>query len=245
VSGLIVIDVGNTRVKFGLCSETSVIDSAAIWPTPDQWSEQLQIWRGQLDAAVHFVIAGVVPATEKRLADWVHDQHGTYAIIDSFQKVSLPVVIRQPEQVGIDRLLGALAARKSFPDTSLIVVDAGSAITINAVNAAGEFEGGAILPGLQLMASALHRDTAQLPQTIIDQQATYPGQDTHSAIQCGIWAAASGSIERIVRTFKPQKLIFTGGDGPRLSEIVSVDCEKRLEPRLVLEGIRITAQVRS
>ncbi|MFL5330938.1 MAG: type III pantothenate kinase [Gemmataceae bacterium] len=242
---MIVIDVGNTRVKFGLCSETAVIESAAMRPTEEDWSQQLEIWRGGLDSPPLFAIAGVVPATLERVAEWVRGQRGTCTIIESFQKLKIQVALPQPEQVGIDRLLGALAARAMFPDTPLIVVDAGSAVTINAVSGLGMFDGGAILPGLQLMANALHRETALLPQTAIVQAASFPGQDTHSAIQCGVWAAACGSIERIVGTYKPQKLIFTGGDGGRLEESVSVDCEKHLQPRLVLEGIRIAAQVRS
>src|SRR6185312_8188631 len=106
---------------------------------------------------------------------------------------SLPlrVLVQQLDHVGIDRLLDAVAANSRRPaGVPAIIIDAGSAVTVDLVDEAGAFTGGAILPGLRLMAKALHDYTALLPLVDPPTQAPpLPGTATIPAIESGIfWA---------------------------------------------------------
>ena len=84
------------------------------------------------------------------------------------------------------------------PDTPAVIVDAGSAVTVDYVDERGVFRGGAILPGLRLMAQALHDYTALLPVVTIDGEAAMPGATTTEAIKAGVFAAVLGGVERLV-----------------------------------------------
>jgi len=244
MSHVLVIDVGNSRIKFGLCSESAVIESASLGRENDEWAEQLTRWSGQLTSPVEFVIAGVVPNAIEGIKSWLNRREEcSVRVIDSFRDLDLKVDVERPDQVGIDRLLGVLAAKRQFPNQSILVVDAGSAITINWVDGGGTFRGGAILPGLGLMASALHYRTAKLPDIGVIKPAAFPGRDTVSAIQCGIISSAVGAIGQAKAAVDAQLLVFTGGDGAVLHAASNLG-NKQFVPNLVLEGIRIAAEKR-
>src|SRR5205807_1116 len=119
--------------------------------------------------------------------------------LDKPEHLPLLVGVGYPERVGIDRLLNAVAAKDRIKrSVPLLLIDAGTAITVDRVNADGVFEGGAILPGLRLMAQALHDHTALLPRVVIADVPTVPGRDTESAIQAGVYWAAAGGIKALV-----------------------------------------------
>jgi type III pantothenate kinase len=104
---------------------------------------------------------------------------------------------RQPQQLGSDRFASAIGAHALFPDRTLIIATCGTATTIDAVTADGVFTGGMILPGLNLMASSLARNTAQLPEVLQHSERLAPFADnTEEAIISGCIAAQVGAIER-------------------------------------------------
>jgi type III pantothenate kinase len=112
---------------------------------------------------------------------------------------------RDPSQLGSDRFASAIAAHALFPHHNLIVATCGTATTIDAVNAQGEFIGGQIAPGLQLMAQSLAQNTAQLPSVL--ERLSYAvgfADHTEAAIVSGCLAAQAGAIERAVREFAKQ-----------------------------------------
>ncbi len=130
-----------------------------------------------------------------------------------------------------------------------MIADAGSAVTVDLVDASGAFAGGAIVPGLRLMAKALHEYTALLP--LVDPPmpeggATppLPGTTTTSAIEAGIFWALSGGVEAILREYRrlcgcSVEVFLTGGDGPLLSAVLP---DAHLWPAMTLEGIRLSAE---
>lgn len=150
--------------------------------------------------------------------------------------------VDHPEQVGFDRLLNALAVTgRPDPSKPAIVVDAGSAVTVDYVDEQGAFCGGAIFPGLRLMARALHDYTAQLPIVEIRRQLQFPETDTERAIELGIFHAVLGGVEALVRDLharlQPQLRIFVGGgDGALLASQFAWPVT--LWPEITLEGIR-------
>lgn len=156
--------------------------------------------------------------------------------------IPIAAAVDAPDRVGADRLLAALAAYRET-SAATIVVDVGTAITVDSVDAAGRFLGGAILPGPTLAARSLHRYTAALPEVTFLPGAAVPesvGRNTEAAIRAGIVLGAAGAIERLVaeqrRILGPRTpVVATGGGLDILRAALSIIDIVR--PNLVLEGL--------
>lgn len=135
-----------------------------------------------------------------------------------------------PETVGADRLAQASAAW-SRAKGACVVVSMGTAITIDVVNARGEFVGGLIAPGLRLMARALHDHTALLPEVEPVRTRTSVGRHTAAAIQAGLSTAAEGLIRGALAESKG-RVFGTGGDAPLFRDLFDEHV-----PDLALEGV--------
>ncbi len=234
----VVVDIGNTRVKWGRCNASGVFDVVALSYESADWDRQLKAWREALPRPAHWVIASVVPDIVERMRIWVAGYGDRVTIVSSFERIPIPIDVDQPETVGLDRLLGATAAQAMFPGKKLLVVDAGSAVTINLVD--GAFRGGAIFPGLRLMAAALHTHTAKLPKVRLKHSEPFPGKNTDAAIRAGLCAVIMGAVADCARTSRPDVIVFTGGDGALLESMIEWPC-KRFEPALNLMGLWQTA----
>ena len=138
-----------------------------------------------------------------------------------------------PETVGADRLAQASAAwaRAKGP---CVVVSMGTAITVDAVNARGEFLGGLIAPGLGTMARSLRERTALLPEVRPVRRRKVLGRHTREAIECGISLAAEGLVRMALRR-RRGRVFGTGGDAPLFRDLFDV-----LAPDLALEGIAVS-----
>jgi type III pantothenate kinase len=161
--------------------------------------------------------------------------------------VPVTVALDRPDRVGIDRLLNAVAALAIRPPNHPVaIVDAGSAVTVDWLDAAGAFRGGAILPGLRLMAEGLHAYTAHLPLIEVrNPEPILPGTDTLSAMEAGIFWTAVGGIQLIIDRLArleplPPVLYLTGGDAGKLSSFI--ERSHRVWPEMTLEGIRLSAE---
>ncbi len=147
-----------------------------------------------------------------------------------------------PEKVGVDRLLAALAAHRRC-GKACIVIDAGTAVTVDAVSVEGVFLGGAIFPGPGLMARSLAEGTAQLPLVGPDRLSMPPrviGRNTEEAIRAGVMRALAGGIVGLVEGMtdemgKRPVVYITGGYAPTPAE--GVDDPWTVAPELVLEGL--------
>src|SRR6185295_1995677 len=135
-----------------------------------------------------------------------------------------------PETVGADRLAQASAAWGRTRG-ACVVVSMGTAITIDVVNARGEFVGGLIAPGLRLMARALHDHTALLPEVEPVRTRNPVGRHTRAAIQAGISTAAEGLIRTALARSKG-RVFGTGGDSPLFRDLFD-----HIAPDLALEGV--------
>jgi type III pantothenate kinase len=242
----VVVDVGNSRVKWGRCSATAVVDSAAL-PHDDSvaWQRQLDSWN--LKNSLSWVITGVHPRTRDQLAQWVQSLGGSVRLLTSSKELPLQVHLEHPDRAGIDRLLNAVAANKRrVAGKPAAIVDAGSAVTIDYLDASGTFRGGAILPGLRIMSQALHLHTALLPAVEVREPVpAVPATTTTTAMQAGVFAAVAGGIEKLLRRLRsmpdgPPVVFLTGGDarliGPALATEITA------WPHMTLEGIRLAAE---
>jgi type III pantothenate kinase len=237
----VVVDVGNSRIKWGRCAGDRVTEMVTL-PHDDEaaWEAQLTSWRLATGSA--WTLSGTQPEQRERLRAWLQNRKHKPHILDSYRQLPLQIDVDSPEKVGLDRLLNAVAVNTArSPGAAAIIVDAGSAITVDFVDQAGVFQGGAILPGLRLMAHALHDYTAKLPLIAQFGAAPLPAKDTEAAIRAGILQAAVGGIDAAVQQLFATssgavEMFIGGGDAivlaPRLSH------SGRLWPEMTLEGIR-------
>jgi type III pantothenate kinase len=235
---VLAVDAGNTRIKWGLwdgrwigqgAASTHAADALELaWrqlPVPQsvyactvagmpvrQWLEQ---WARAAGAALH----------------WVNSQSEQYGVRNAYG---------DPSQLGADRWVAVVAARH-LVDGAALVVNAGTAVTINVLTGGGEFKGGLILPGLDLMAASLATGTARLPHAS-GRFAPFP-TNTDDAIISGAVQAVCGAVERMERLMMTQgekpTIVLSGGQ----ADVLQTHLERpaRLIESLILEGLRIIA----
>ncbi len=263
---LLAVDVGNTRAKFGVfetdaasspqvvaISAVRIVDAASV-------AEELQGWLSDYES-LHIsrtVVAGSnPPVRDQLLSDWPV-AGSVPRLVHHHTEVPIAVDVDEPDRVGIDRLLTAFAAQRLFaPTQAVIVVDSGTATTINLTTSDGIFRGGSILPGLRLSAHALHDYTARLPfvdtdevgESVAASDAPVPGRNTTEAIRSGLFWGQLGAIKELKNRMaeaakeefhdQSEPICFlTGGGGrqlsPHLTPAIYVDS-------LALHGLALLA----
>ncbi|MFO0797710.1 MAG: type III pantothenate kinase [Gemmataceae bacterium] len=244
----VVVDIGNTRVKWGRCAADTIAETAALPADPAAWAAQAAAWG--LGRGARWAVGGVNPPVADALVHWIEATGGICHRFRSPTELPIPLAVDEPAAVGIDRVFGALAARAlAPPDTPVITVDVGTAVTVNLVHADGAFRGGAIFPGPRLMALALHQHTAKLPLVEVTgpDTAVEPAPNTTAAIRQGIASAvvcgAYGlACDFAARPGPPAWLFLTGGGAALLSDTDLPNVTRTVrEPALNLLGIRLAA----
>lgn len=221
--GIVAVDLGNTAAKV-MTSGTNQSKPERFLLSNDAWPLQVIGWVNANLATPHgWRIATVNRSACDRLctaiASHPGESLGKPSPVQTIAHSDIPMQIdvRNPEKVGIDRLLGAFGAcRIASP---AVIVDAGSAVTIDFVDAQKVYRGGAILPGVTMQARSLASGTDLLPQidwTDEDALET-PGRDTISAIRLGILTNIAAAIDRLVDRYTAgpkiePALFLTGGD---------------------------------
>lgn len=244
----VVVDVGNTRIKWGRCRAGRVADVVSLPPDNEPaWAEQLAAW--SIPSGAVWVLTSVVPPRSDILADWLASVGQQVVRLKKAAQLPLRVDLERPDHVGIDRLLDAVAANsKRRPGTPALAIDAGSAVTVDRIGVSGAFEGGAILPGLRVMLESLHHHTALLPSLGVPKEVpAVPGTSTPRAMEAGVvWTVVGGIrtlIEQSARPGEPAPQVFlTGGDGPFLAPLLP---GVELWPTMTLEGVRLAAEALS
>jgi type III pantothenate kinase len=241
----VVVDIGNSRIKWGLCGAAAVRETCSLPPDDSAtWERQFRQW--QVPADGQWIVTGVDPARREQLIDWLGRQGQRVLMLDDPGLLPLRVRVARPDHVGIDRLFDAVAANsRRSPGVPAVVIDAGSAVTVDLIDDSGAFTGGAILPGMRLMAKALHDYTALLPLLPPpDKRPAVPGTGTPAAMELGIFWAAAGGIQALVSEYctfcrSRMEVFLTGGDGERLHSAIP---EALLWSEMTLEGIRLSAE---
>jgi type III pantothenate kinase len=242
----VVVDIGNTAIKWGRCSSGRVTDICILPPGDvNAWQRQIEHW--ELPAATLWVLTSVQPQQCAALERYLRERGHRVHLLTLAASLPLQVRLDQPDYVGIDRLLDAVAANsRRSPGTPAVIVDAGSAVTVDWLDAEGAFGGGAILPGLRLMAAALHEHTALLPLIPAPRQAPpLPGTTTIAAMEVGIFWAVAGGVRALIEQYAAisrvrLQVFVTGGDGQVLHSVLGASVE--WWPTMTLEGIRLSAE---
>ena len=219
-TGIVAIDVGNRGIALGGWDAMKVVGAAHL-PTSDHQQFPAALTRlctGFPNGKPHAVVlASVVPDAVGWIRDCVTSVAKVRApVVGSEIPLPIPVAVREPDRVGVDRVCAAAAAfdRSGHACT---VVDFGSAVTVDLVDDQGTFVGGAILPGPALQARILAEGTAALPEVALAPPEQPIGRDTVEAIRSGIYNGIAGAVRGLVEQYAtvlntwPQ-VVATGGD---------------------------------
>jgi type III pantothenate kinase len=261
------VDIGNSRMKIGRFAPRST--SGAELPVPDAiFDLAIDHATGEFDARrlaewfdehvrddAQWLVASVHRGAADRFEIHVSDiakRSGTRCRVRRLAYRDVPLTIRvdEPARVGIDRLVAAFAAdRLRRRDRAAIVVDLGTAITVDLLDAEGAFCGGAILPGIALSARALSEHTDALPRVTLDHLEKPPnalGKSTVPAIEAGIYWGAIGAVRELIAQMssgltKAPDVFLTGGASAHVAELLTTNAEYEVlhVPHLVLSGIAL------
>jgi type III pantothenate kinase len=231
---LILIDAGNTRVKWAVAEAGAPLGA---WQSHGALAhaelERLPSLLPALDGARVLASNVAGPAMEQKLAallpaapEWFRASACLHGMRNRY---------RTPTQLGSDRFAAAFGARALEPGVPLVVATCGTATTVDAVDADGNFLGGMILPGLGTMAASLALNTAQLPQVAPGKLPQGFADNTNDAILSGILAAQAGAIERAVRQLGARQVILSGGAAAYIAPALGVP--HRIVDNIVLTGL--------
>lgn len=246
---LLAVSVGNTRTRVGAFVEGRLTQTATFENAQrDRIAEAIDEAYGPLrdrdDAAV--LLSSVNPPAAEAIQQTLTQRLGQ-AVLRAERDLPIPVGRQlDPEaMVGEDRLLNAAAAYDVLKQ-ACVVVDAGTAITIDFVDGAGTFHGGAIAPGAQLMMDAMNQRTAQLPELEFDKPAHVIGHNTAQAMRAGVFYGLRGMVRELVEQYAEAVgqfplVVATGGDAPLLFQ--DYELIDRVVPDLTLMGLAVTLRV--
>jgi type III pantothenate kinase len=238
-------DVGNSAIKFAHVHGDTVSDvrSMRIGELADLGQALAELW-AELPQPRKIVAASVnAPGLKALEAAAVEHLAGQHVIVIG-RDIPRPIdtALPDPEAIGIDRLCAAVAAFDRL-GVACVVVDLGTAITIDAVNSEGVFLGGAILPGLRMGAAALHEKTAQLPEVEPANPEWVFGRDTREAIIGGLVGAARGAIRHFIEAYATEMghwplVVATGGDAQLIcGDVNESELVQAIVPDLAIRGV--------
>ena len=250
---LLVIDVGNTNAVLGVYDGSELRQNWRIRTERNTTEDECNVLINNLFAAGNIsvrhvdrtIISCVVPPMVTILDAFCRKYLGHVPQwVDAKNCAGMPILLKNPAEVGADRIVNGIAAFKKY-GTSLIVVDFGTATTFDAISEKGEYLGGAISPGIGIASEALFREASKLPRVeIFAPPEKVIGKDTISSIKSGIIFGYAGLVDGIVRRMQAEmgnhpKVIATGGLAGLLFEVS--ETIEAVEPALTLEGLRIIA----
>ena len=251
---LLAIDVGNTNIVLGVFDDATLIQSWRLQTLRERTSDELGLLVDGLFAHSRIervqirgiIVGSVVPP----LTPTIHAMSKRYfgvptLTIEPGLETGMPILYDNPAEVGADRIVNGIAGFERFGRTSglpVIVVDFGTATTLDAITGKGEYLGGAICPGVQISADALFQRAARLPRIDVRRPARIIGRTTIGAMESGLFYGYVGMVEGLVRRMRDELggdavCVATGG----LADVIAPETPliQHVDPDLTLHGLRI------
>ena len=260
-SGTVCVDIGNSGMRCVLVPTASRGGNEAPWSDSIlrvDWpvdhdpaivssliKRSLANWLPSPGVFVkrRWLVSSVQRSMESHLKSIVTADRSVAYHLVTFRDLPLDVEVDFPDKVGIDRLLATLAASQQLPGRPLIVIQAGSAITVDWFEPPKRFGGGAIMPGVPMMLRLLSKAADMLPETTAKELLNLPalpGKNTMAAMDAGVSSAVVGGVQHLVARYRQQfgqetLVVVSGGDGPLLSPHLSGPIQ--VIDQLVLRGL--------
>ena len=235
---LLAIDCGNTNIVFAIYDGDEQLASWRISSDSSRGTDEYVVWLTQLmrlksinvDEINGVIIASVVPDIQPKLVALAHRGFDLVPLCVDESNVDLGIAINidRPEQAGADRLVNAVAAA-AWHNLPAIVVDFGTATTLDLIGPKGAYEGGIIAPGVNLSIEALYMAAARLPRIAVKPwQKDMPvlGSNTISAMQSGVFWGYVGMVEGLLTRLRHSygadlPAIVTGGLAPLFADHIN------------------------
>jgi len=248
---LLVIDVGNTNITFGVYEKELMLATFRIMSKMPRTSDEYGVLICNLLDSNNVkvsdiegaIIASVVPNVMHSLTGAVVKYiKRNPLIVGPGVKTGIKIVTENPREIGPDRIVDAVAAYEKYGGP-VLVLDFGTATTYDYVTADGCFAAGITAPGIRISAKALWEDTAKLPEIEIAKPKSIMAQETISSMQAGLVYGQIGQTEYIIRKVKEEtgiedlKVVATGGLGRIISD--ETDMINIYDAWLTLDGLKI------
>lgn len=245
------IDIGNTRTKAALFDQHGEAGPLLMCEN-EALQQKLADWLQGLDQDSKLTVGWISTAKETVSGDWeiwkkFHQKPRIEAIRPTDKLLPIGMKYKTPETLGADRLIAAIGACSYFPNKPVMVVDAGTAITYDCVDAEGIYLGGGISPGVGMRFRALHDYTARLP--LVETSGVFPaiGASTEESIRVGAQGGAITEVQGMIRRYsellgEDLEIFLTGGDAQIFEKHLKKPNFARFH--LLLEGILITLKYR-
>ena len=223
----LIVDIGNTLVKSALLERGRVVEEHTDGVfCPEAVAGLLE--RGRVRRAILSSTRGEMP----EVAAWLRERVSSLLLFTPQTPVPIRNVYRTPQTLGRDRLAAAVGATVLFPGRNVLIVDFGTAVTIDLVTADNTFRGGCISPGMKTRFRALHDYTACLPLCGPTESGELQGLTTEEAIRLGVMNSLTFEIEgymaRMEKKIDDLCVIFTGGDAKyfakRIKNTIFANC---------------------
>ncbi len=229
----LVVDVGNSTVKTAIFSNNGELKACARFVDPT--ASELFRW-----VAPHKVEKAILSASgniSSYIQEFIH--RFRYLIFESELTIPITINFEYPSKIGKDRIAGAVAVWRRFPEVNCLYIDMGTCITYNLIKIGGIFEGGAISPGIKMRLEAMHKFTKALPEVDVEGAFNFPVFDTKNAMRAGAVQGAIFEVEQFIMSFQNKyeinNVIITGGDAYIFAK--SSNFKIFVHPNLVLEGL--------
>jgi type III pantothenate kinase len=248
---LLAIDSGNTNIVFAVFEGETCRGQWRSSSDAQRTADEYAVWLNQLMALEGLkagdidgaIIANVVPAAQHGLAMLCRRYFGCEPLVvgEAGLDLGIGVLMDQPEEVGADRLVNALAAAERYKGP-VIVIDFGTATTFDVVDGKGNYYGGVIAPGINLSLEALHMAAAKLPRIAVRRPEHVIGKGTVAAMRSGVYWGYVGLIEGLIARIKSEfgggmTVVATGGLAPVFME--ATDVIEHHDPDLTLRGLML------
>ena len=247
---LLAIDIGNTNIVLGLYQGKKLVTHWRLLTVAERTADEYGVIITQLvrNAAIEpseitaIAVSCVVPpmlTVAQELSEKFFKLDPL--IVGPGIKTGMPILYENPKDVGADRIVNGIAAYEKYHD-ACIIVDFGTATTIDLISKKGEYVGGAIAPGLSISLEALVQRASKLPRIEIVKPTDVVGRNTVHSIQAGIFYGYVGLVDGLVQRIRAAyastaSVVATGGLAPLVaSECASID---EVDEFLTLEGLRI------
>ncbi|MDH3249099.1 MAG: type III pantothenate kinase [Acidimicrobiia bacterium] len=244
---LLAVDVGNSQTAVGVFDGPRLVERWRVATSSNRTQDEYRLLfeglLGMTDLVIDSaVVASVVPAVTRPLRTSLEAlAGGSVLAVGAGIKTGMPMQLDNPREVGADRVANAVAAKERY-GTPVIVVDFGTATTVDAVDASGAFRGGAISAGIAIALDALVESTSALRRVDLVVPPSVIGRNTAEAIQSGMLYGFAGLVSGLVDRFRIElgggeiPVVATGGFAPTLAPLLTFPCQ--IDEHLTLVGLQ-------